>query len=1368
MPAPDIAQGLAGDARLPPSLGSPRSRPIYRVFVSSTWLDLQPERRALMDALNRMEEMRFVGMEFFGNRPDDTHDASIDQVDLCALFVGIIGHRYGSGITEAEYRRARLRGIPCFVYFKRDGHRPSALVEAEPDLAGRLEAFKRELLRGHTVKEFTTPEELAANATADLHNWVAARWISIERSGPTDAGSALPPPDGNRTNVLRLLQRVQQDWIEGVLEASLHHRAWIELGLDWREDAVKHPWDRIVVAPNRPIRTLGAEDTISSVFDAAQHTLLVLGEPGAGKTTTVLELTRELIARARTSLHDPIPVVLALSTWRGVQREFLDWIVVELGLRYQVPRRLAQSWLDDARLVLVLDGLDEVPADRRAACVSAINAFEEAFHPPGLVVTCRVAEYDGLAVKLRLRAAICLQPLTPEQIEGYFAAAGAGLDHLRLAMRDDAALRELARSPLMLSVMAMAWRDLPAVALSEHATAGPEQRRRQLFDAYVQAALQRRGKTSTSHSPAQIVGWLTWLACRMKEHGYSLFAVEHLQPAWLDGTWRRFGYFMTTRLLGTVGLALPIWFYRPPPGTKSMVVTVSVLMGLFTGMLDFGLAHHGWGGAKRGSIRFWSVFTGTLLLGATWIAAHGRISDAVAFTLAYFVMCVLAFCAPVDVRALDIKPAGSIQWSWRLSLQRGMSALVLVNLIVCLGWLSGLAQDAIRHGWRPEFAELAVAPYFSGLAAALVLIAFGWWKVRPSRAAKNIVLAITLALIGGQVGATVGVRGGNWEFVLFEMALALLIGVVCGFASTMIDPARPQPSGAWFWLRVPTVAFVVVGVVMVIPGLVLLSTVWSEMGREQQSHATWSVMGFGAVCGLVAFFRFGGFNGVQHLVLRWLLTLGGKLPPKAESFFNHAAQLALLQRVGFGYRFVHALLLDHFVISPPAAPVPVVAPRQVSPVAVALRGVALLGLAGIGLALLWIGAAVVTLWRIDDLRWGAWDPIVCYIGALGFAFGFLLPAMIFGARWFWTRSWWWIGSGYLAVGLAVAGLTRDAAVVRPPATPDQIAPRFPGAEQSFAVLTRYGPSHPLAKRFRWVRPYLYCGPNEPARWRELLTSKRAEIEESWSALSPIRDWVRDLNAFERIGNLRENTLGSPGTAWNLLAVPAELAMARASLEALDGDADAALATLLPFLEVGIKLEASSRDVEQWRVARSLQTRAMLAAGFVLDVGTVSATNRARFAAALAGGKGGAAGARRLYALGSVEVAEVCALPFGSAALATMRGSYYYSARSLEFLRRPLDAGSAVLFKRAATANRWADFFADLEQFAAARETEKTSRRTVGERQLLGRNASASLQNLGGTWLSRRIHSQWDSLRPLRDYWMAEDFRTALHARLTAP
>src|SRR3954468_4400727 len=149
MPA-DPSPHTAGPTSLPGGAVGRRTRPIYRVFVSSTWLDLQPERRALMEALNRMEEMRFVGMEFFGNRPDDTHDASIDQVDLCEGFVGIIGHRYGSGITEAEYRRARARDLPCFVYFKRGEATSPELTDQDPVLAAKLVAFKQDLLRGHT------------------------------------------------------------------------------------------------------------------------------------------------------------------------------------------------------------------------------------------------------------------------------------------------------------------------------------------------------------------------------------------------------------------------------------------------------------------------------------------------------------------------------------------------------------------------------------------------------------------------------------------------------------------------------------------------------------------------------------------------------------------------------------------------------------------------------------------------------------------------------------------------------------------------------------------------------------------------------------------------------------------------------------------------------------------------------------------------------------------------------------------------------------------------------------------------------------------------------------------------------------------
>ncbi len=54
---------------------------VARIFVSSTWLDLQPERHAVEDSINRMNAGKFVGMEYFGSRPETTDGASLDEVD---------------------------------------------------------------------------------------------------------------------------------------------------------------------------------------------------------------------------------------------------------------------------------------------------------------------------------------------------------------------------------------------------------------------------------------------------------------------------------------------------------------------------------------------------------------------------------------------------------------------------------------------------------------------------------------------------------------------------------------------------------------------------------------------------------------------------------------------------------------------------------------------------------------------------------------------------------------------------------------------------------------------------------------------------------------------------------------------------------------------------------------------------------------------------------------------------------------------------------------------------------------------------------------------------------------------------------------
>jgi hypothetical protein len=169
---------------------------VVRVFVSSTWLDLQPERQAVEATLQRMRETKLVGMEYFGSRDENTRHASLNEVDRSQVYVGIFGGRYGSGITEAEYRRARERGLPCFIYFKDDASIPSEKRETDSEKSACLATFKEELRLHHTVAPpFSTPDDLAAKVTADLHNWLLEKYLPQLLSGitslPTDYASRI-------------------------------------------------------------------------------------------------------------------------------------------------------------------------------------------------------------------------------------------------------------------------------------------------------------------------------------------------------------------------------------------------------------------------------------------------------------------------------------------------------------------------------------------------------------------------------------------------------------------------------------------------------------------------------------------------------------------------------------------------------------------------------------------------------------------------------------------------------------------------------------------------------------------------------------------------------------------------------------------------------------------------------------------------------------------------------------------------------------------------------------------------------------------------------------------------------------------------
>jgi hypothetical protein len=399
------------------------------------------------------------------------------------------------------------------------------------------------------------PEDADKIYAATQNGQLATLGVSEARFYP---GIAVPPDSEQRAQLLVFLDRVNETWVEGVLRNSLHDEVLISLGKRPMDEAVEPPWKQVVELSSQRSQLLLRDRKITTLFDAT-GLLLILGEPGSGKTTTLLELASNLIPRAKADAKERVPVVLNLSSWKKKQ-PLTEWISGELSEKYRVPRKIAHFWLQNDYLVPLLDGLDEVPTALQPDCVTAINDFIDGSEPSGLVVCCRLMEYQWLPRRLKLNGAICIESLDLEEVSNYLGRGGSKLAALLEAIHTDPVLQELAQTPLMLSVMSLAFQGTGGKELAAQKGDFPEERRKQIFSLYVEQMFQRKGMRSVVFRKEKTIKWLSWLAGKMREYSQTVFLLEGLQPTWLGTIAKRVAYgTVVASVLGlifTLGLGL--------------------------------------------------------------------------------------------------------------------------------------------------------------------------------------------------------------------------------------------------------------------------------------------------------------------------------------------------------------------------------------------------------------------------------------------------------------------------------------------------------------------------------------------------------------------------------------------------------------------------------------------------------------------------------------------------------------------------------------------------------------------------------------------------------------------------------------------
>ncbi|AKU17307.1 NACHT domain-containing protein [Luteipulveratus mongoliensis] len=167
------------------------------------------------------------------------------------------------------------------------------------------------------------------------------------------------------------------------------------------------------------------EDAMEAYLAIPSRRCVILGEPGTGKTTTAVLLTRQLLESWKPELQGKqvkaVPVFVSLADWKPLSSEgaeatgLLDWMSSKLSDQYRFLNdkrygdNVAMELIRTGRVRPVLDGLDEIgipddPAGTKALQAEALSQISEAADaywsqpaedPAGLVLTCRVRDLEA-------------------------------------------------------------------------------------------------------------------------------------------------------------------------------------------------------------------------------------------------------------------------------------------------------------------------------------------------------------------------------------------------------------------------------------------------------------------------------------------------------------------------------------------------------------------------------------------------------------------------------------------------------------------------------------------------------------------------------------------------------------------------------------------------------------------------------------------------------------------------------------------------------------------------------------------------------------------------------------------------------------